>query len=141
MAQGHRTEEDLRERPVGELLKELSDDLTKLVRQEMELAKAEITQKVRSAGAGAGMFGGAGVVAVAAFGAFTAFAILGLSEFVWPWLSAFIVTGLYGLMAGALALSGRSKLKEATPPIPEQTVETVKEDIQWAKTQSKSAKK
>ena len=141
MAQGERTQEDLRERSVGELLKELSDDLTKLVRQEMQLAKAEITEKVRSAGAGAGMFGGAGVVAVGAFGAFTAFAILGLSEFLWPWLSALIVTAFYGLVAGVLALSGRSKIKDATPPVPEQTVETVKEDIQWAKTQSKSARK
>jgi uncharacterized membrane protein YqjE len=130
---------ELRERPLGELFKELSQDTTKLVRQELDLAKAELTEKGKSAGVGAGMFGGAGLMGVLALGALTACFVLALDTAMKSWLAALIVAAVYAAIAGVLALTGKSKVKQATPPVPEQTVETVKEDIQWAKTQRQSA--
>ena len=132
---------DLRDRPVGELLKQLSQETTTLVRQEIELAKAELGEKGKKAGVGAGMFGGAGVVGLLALGSLTAALILALSTAMEPWLAALIVGVVYGLIAGALAMKGRGKVQEATPVVPQQTVETVKEDVQWAKTQMPSGKR
>ena len=131
--------EDLREKPIGELLKDLSQQTTTLVRQELELAKAEVTEKGRSVGAGAGLFGAAGVAGLATLGAFTAFLILLLDIVLPAWAAAGIVTLLYAIPAAVLALRGRDKVKEATPLAPEQTVETVKEDIEWAKNPTRSA--
>jgi F0F1-type ATP synthase assembly protein I len=131
--------DELRERPLPELLRELSQQMATLVRQEIDLAKAEITEKGKTAGLGAGMFGAAGVMGLATLGAFTGFLILVLSVALSPWLSALIVTVLYAIIAGVLALQGRRKVKQATPPVPEQTVESVKEDIRWAKDQKRSA--
>ncbi len=128
---------DLRERPIGELLKDLADQTTTLVKQEIELARAELTQKGKAAGRGAGLLAGAAVVALLAAGALTAFLIAGLDEFMPTWLAALIVTILWAVVALVLANAGRAALKQATPPAP-QTVETVKEDIQWAKTRTGS---
>ena len=130
--------EDLRDRSMGELLKQLSEQTTRLVHQELELAKAEITQKARQAGQGAGMFGGAGALGLAALGALTACFILALNAIMPAWLAALIVAVIYGAIAAFLALRGRDKVKQATPLVPEQTVETVKEDVEWAKTQMRS---
>ena len=124
---------DLRDRPVGELLKQLSQETSTLVRQELDLAKAEMRRQGKQAGKGAGFLGGAGVAGLLALGAFTAFAIAGLSEFMDTWLAALIVTVIYGAIAGVLALSGKNKLQDATPPA-QQTIETLKEDAEWAKT-------
>jgi MFS family permease len=132
---------DLRERPIGELLKQLSEETTTLVKQELDLAKAEVAQKGQQAGKGLGMFGGAGLIGLGAFGALTAFFILLLDGAVPNWAAALIVAAVYGAIAGVLALQGRNKLKEATPPVPEQTVESVKEDVQWAKTRTQSARR
>jgi hypothetical protein len=131
---------DKHEQPLGELFRELSQDLTTLVRREMDLAKAELAQKGRRAGIGAGLFGGAGVVGLGAFGALTACFILALAHAMPAWLAALVVTVVYAAVAGLLALQGRTKVQQATPPVPEQTVETVKEDVQWAKTQLRSDK-
>jgi hypothetical protein len=125
----------------GELLKQFSEDATTLIRKEVELAKAELTEKGRKAGRGAGMFGGAGLFGIGAFGAFTAFLILVLAEAMDPWLAALIVTAVYGAVAGVLALQGKQKVEEAGPPQPEQTVETLKEDVQWAKRQPESVRR
>jgi uncharacterized membrane protein YqjE len=130
---------DLREQPVGELLKQLSQDTATLVNKELELAKAELAEKGKKAGMGAGMFGGAGLVGVMALGALTACFILALDTAMKSWLAALIVAAVYAAIAGVLALLGKSKVQEATPPVPEQTVETVKEDVQWAKTRRQSA--
>ncbi len=130
--------EDLHELPLGELLKQLSQETAKLVRQELELAKAEVASTGKKAGLGAGLVGAAGIVGFLALGAFTAFLILVLNTFMPAWLAALIVTLVYGAIAGVLALRGRDKVKEATPPAP-QTVETVKEDIEWAKNPTRSA--
>jgi MFS family permease len=132
---------DLRERPMGDLLKQLADDTGTLVRKEIELAKAELREKGRQAGKGAGMFGGAGVSGLLALGALTAAAILALDLAVASWLAALIVAVVWAAVAGALALAGKKKVAEATPPVPEQTIETVKEDVEWAKTQAGSAKR
>ena len=132
--------EDLRDRSLGELLKQLSEQTTRLVHQELELAKAEIQQKGKQAGAGAGMFGGAGALGLAALGALTACFILALNAVMPAWLAALIVAVIYGAIAAFLALRGRDKVKQATPLVPEQTIETVKEDVEWAKTQMRSEK-
>ncbi|HEY4451741.1 MAG TPA: phage holin family protein [Solirubrobacteraceae bacterium] len=125
----------LRDEPMGELFKELSADLSTLVRQELKLAQAEMAEKGKKAGVGIGLFGGAGVAAVLALGALTACLIAALSTGMEVWIAALIVTVGYGVAAGVLALNGRERVTEATPPVPEQTIETVKEDVQWAKTQ------
>ena len=131
---------ELRERPLGEVARDLTQDLSLLVRQEVELAKAEMAQKGRVAAPGLGMIGGAGVVGLMAAGALTAFLILGLSIVLDEWLSALIV-GV--VLAGAylLAKQGKERVEEAGSPIPEQTIETVKEDLEWAKTRATSARK
>jgi hypothetical protein len=141
MADNNSNGNDLRERPIGELLKQLSEETTTLVKQELDLAKAEVAQKGQQAGKGLGMFGGAGLMGLGAFGALTAFFILLLDGAVPNWAAALIVAAVYGVIAAVLALQGRNKVKEATPPVPEQTVESVKEDVQWAKTRTQSARK
>jgi hypothetical protein len=132
-------EGDLRERPVGELMKELASQTSTLVRQELDLAKAEMAQKGKQAGLGVGMFGGAGIVGFIALLALTACFVAALATGMDVWLAALIVAVVYAAIAGALALVGRSRVKEATPPVPEQTVETLKEDVEWAKSQKPSA--
>jgi uncharacterized membrane protein YqjE len=129
---------DLRDRSLGELLKQLSQETTQLVHQELELAKAELQAKGKQAGAGAGMFGGAGALGLAALGALTACFILALDLVMPAWLAALIVAVVYGIIAFVLVKQGQNKMKQASPPVPEQTIETVKEDVEWAKTQMRS---
>jgi Putative Actinobacterial Holin-X, holin superfamily III len=126
---------DLRERPIGELLKQLSEETSTLVRQELALARAELELQGRRAGMGAGMLGGAGVAGLLTLGALTATLIAVLDTAMATWLAALIATVIWAAVAGVLALQGRNKIKEATPPAP-QTVETVKEDVRWAKTRT-----
>jgi uncharacterized membrane protein YqjE len=130
---------ELREQPVGELLKQLSQETSTLIRQEMALARAELSEKGKRAGMGAGMLGGAGVAGLLTLGTLTACIILVLSEFMDTWLAALIHTVVWAVIAGALALAGRNKVQEAGPPVPEQTVDTLKEDVEWAKTRKSSA--
>jgi MFS family permease len=132
--------EELRERPLGDLVKQLAGQTSTLVRQEIDLAKAEMSQKAEIAGKGAGMLSGAAVVGLLAAGALTAFAILLLSEAMDAWLAALIVAVVLGAVAAVLALTGRNRIRTATPPVPEQTVETVKEDVEWAKTRTPSGR-
>jgi hypothetical protein len=134
------TEEELRERPIGDLVKQLASQTSTLVRQELDLAKAEMSQKAATAGKGAGLIGGAALTGLLAAGALTACLILVLSEAMDAWLAALIVAVVMGAVAAALGLAGRNKVREATPPVPEQTVETVKEDVEWAKTRTPSAR-
>lgn len=135
-----RPDNELRDNSTGELLKELSDQTTTLVKQEIELAKAELAQKGRTAGIGAGMFGGAGLFGVGAFAALTTFFIALLDGAMPIWLAALIVAVVYAAVAGALALQGRNKVQEAGPPMPEQAKESVKEDVEWAKTRATSSR-
>jgi uncharacterized membrane protein YqjE len=132
--------EELRERPVGDLVKQLAGQTSTLVRQEIDLAKVEMTEKATIAGKGAGLLGGAAAVGLLAAGALTACLILVLSEAMDAWLAALIVAVVLGAVAAVLGLSGRNKIRAATPAVPEQTIETVKEDVEWAKTRTPSAR-
>jgi len=132
---------ELRSHSTGELVKELSEQTTTLVRQEIELAKAELSQKGKVVGEGAGMFGGAAVVGLLALGTLTTMILALLDKAMDLWVAALIVTLVYGAIAAVLALSGRDRIKKGMPPAPEQTVETVKEDVQWAKSRAKSARR
>lgn len=125
-------DDDPRERPIGELVKDLSSQTSTLVRQELELAKAELQQKGKVAGKGAGMLVGAAVFGLLAMGALTAALIALLDKAMDTWIAALIVMVLWAIVAAVLAKAGQSALKRATPPVP-QTIETVKEDVQWAK--------
>jgi MFS family permease len=129
---------DQRERPIGELVKDLSSQTSTLVRQEIELARAELQQKGKLAGKGAGMLGGAAVAAVLALGALTAGLVALLDTAMATWVAALIVMALWAIVALVLAKAGQKSLQKATPPVP-QTIETVKEDIQWAKNPTGSA--
>jgi uncharacterized membrane protein YqjE len=132
--------EQLRERPISDLVKQLAGQTATLVRQEIDLAKVEISAKATHAGKGAGLLGGAAVVGLLAAGALTACLILVLSEAMDAWLAALIVAVVFGVVAAFLGLAGRNKVREAAPPVPEQTVETVKEDVEWAKTRTPSGR-
>jgi uncharacterized membrane protein YqjE len=127
-----------RERPIGELVKDLAGQTSTLVRQEIQLAQAELTSKGKTAGRGVGMLVGAAIAALLALIALTAGLIAALDTALPLWLAALIVMVLWGIVGAVLATRGRKELEQATPPVP-QTVETVKEDIQWAKTQTGSA--
>jgi uncharacterized membrane protein YqjE len=124
---------DLRDHGTGELIKDLSGQISRLVRQEVELAKVEMTEKGKKLGVGAGMFGGAGVAALLMLGSLTAFLIIVLALAMPWWAAALIVTALWGVIAAVLAVKGREAMREMGKPVPEQTIETVKEDVQWLK--------
>lgn len=132
---------DLYDRPTGELLRQLSQQTTDLVRQEIELAKAELGEKGKQAGLGAGMFGGAGLFGVGAFAALTVTIIAALDRAMALWLAALIVAVVYGIVAAVLAQRGKQKVQEVGAPVPEQTKDSVKEDVQWAKTRMRSGRK
>jgi hypothetical protein len=123
----------------GALLKQLTAQTADLVRYEVDLAKAELSsardemlEKGKQAGKGAGMFGGAGVLGVFALAAFTVAVILGLGTLIPEWVAALAVALSYAGVAASLASRGRREIKEATPLIPEETIESVQEDMQWA---------
>jgi uncharacterized membrane protein YqjE len=141
MAAGPETDHDLRDRSTGELVKQLAGQTSTLVRQEMDLAKAELAQKGQQLGKGAGLIGGAAVIGLLGAGALTAFLIMLLDGALANWLAALIVAVVFLAIAGILALQGKKKVQAAAPPVPEQTVETVKEDVEWAKTRTGSAKR
>jgi uncharacterized membrane protein YqjE len=132
--------DDLHDRPIGELLKELANETTTLVRQELDLAKAEMREKAGKAGPGLGMWGAAGVMGLLALGSLTAFLILALDGAMPNWLAALIVGLVYSAIAGVLYARGKHRVEEAGSPVPEKTIETVKEDVQWAKHPTTSAK-
>jgi MFS family permease len=126
---------------IAELVKQLSEQTSRLAHQEVELAKAELAVKGKRAGQGAGMFGGAGLFGLYALGALTAAAILALATAVAGWLAALIVAAVYGAIAGVLALTGKKKVTAATPPVPEQATESVKEDVRWAKSRAQAGRR
>ena len=130
---------DKRSASTAELVKELSREISQLVHEEIALAKAEMTQKGKKAGVGAGMLSGATVLAIAAVGGSMAFFILVLDSWMPAWLAALIVTAAYAAGAAVLGLRGKQRITEAAPATPERTIESVKEDVQWAKTHAKSS--
>ena len=128
------------DRSLAELARRLSLQTTELARHEVELAKAELRVKGKRAGIGTGMFGGAGALGLYALGALTAAIIAGIAEALPVWAAALIVAALYGALAGILALRGKSKVEQATPPVPEQTVQSVKEDVRYTKQRAQEAR-
>src|SRR5215217_9621841 len=126
-----RTTED--DRPLGELVQDLSRQTSTLIRQEMRLAQTELAEKGRHAGKGAGIFGGAGVVALYGVGALIAAAILGLATVLEPWIAAAAIGVALVLIAGILALTGKKELDEMGPPNPEQALESVQRDVETVK--------
>jgi hypothetical protein len=121
------------DRPIGDLAKQLSEQVSRLVRDELRLAELEMTRKGKRLGFAAGMFGGGGVVALYGVAAVLAAAILGLAKVVPAWGSALIVGGVLFAISGTLAVLGRKQVKRATPPVPQRTVESVKADVEEIK--------
>jgi len=126
---------------LGELLKQLSEQSSRLARQEVELAKAELAVKGKRAGIGAGMFGGAGAFGFYGLGALVAAAVLALATAMTAWLAALIVAAVLAAVAGVLALVGRHEVELATPPVPEAATESVKEDVEMAKTRAQEGRR
>jgi hypothetical protein len=122
-----------RERSAGELVKQMSEQVSALVRDELKLAQLEMTRKGKQAGIGVGMFGGSGVIAVYGVGCLIACAILGISRVLAPWLSALIVGVALLAVAGIAALAGKSRLQRSTPPVPQEAVHSVKADVEEIK--------
>jgi hypothetical protein len=126
------------DKPLGELVQDLSRQTSTLIRQEMRLAQAELAEKGKHAGKGAGMFGGAGVVALYGVGALVAAAILGLATVLEPWIAAAAIGAGLLVIAGILALTGKKELDEAGPPKPEQALDSVQQDIATVKARARS---
>src|SRR5215213_5588779 len=126
------------DKPLGELVQDLSRQTSTLIRQEMRLAQTELAEKGRHAGKGAGIFGGAGVVALYGVGALVAAAMLGLATVLEPWIAAAAIGLGLLLVAGILALTGRKELNEAGPPKPELAIESVQRDIDTVKARARS---
>lgn len=114
---------------IGELVGRLSDDTVRLVRDEIRLATAEMSQKAKAAGIGAGLFGGAGVFVIYGVGALVAAAIIALSLAVAPWAAALIIAGALLAIAGIAALLGKREFGRAGPPLPTEAVQSTKEDV------------
>jgi hypothetical protein len=127
------TDVDARPASTGDLVRQAAEQISRLVRDELALAKAEMTAKGRRAGVGAGLLGGGGAIALYGVAALTAAVILGLAEVMPAWLAALIVGVLLLGAAGALAMVGRARVKEALPAMPEETVRRVRADIDEVK--------
>jgi uncharacterized membrane protein YqjE len=125
--------EALSEQSVGELLQRATQQTAELVRKEVRLAQAEMQEKARRAGLGAGLLGSAGLVALYGLGALVAAAIILIGTQLEPWVAALIVGLVLLAVAGVLALVGRSQAQQATPPTPEQAMESVQDDVQHIK--------
>ena len=134
-ARFQRTDDD---RSVGELVHALTQQTSALVRHEMRLAQVELQEKGKRMGMGAGMFGGAGLVALYGVGALIAAAIIGLGTLLEPWLAAVIVGVALLAVAGILALTGRKQVDRGTPPLPEQAIESTKRDMDELKARARS---
>lgn len=118
---------------LGALVHDMTEQMSTLVRDEMRLAQAEMTQKGKKAGVGIGLFGGAGLVALFGVGTLLATVILALALVIPAWLAALIVTVVLFAVAGVLALKGRSSVSQATPAKPEEAIAGLKEDIATVK--------
>jgi uncharacterized membrane protein YqjE len=119
--------------PTAELIKQMTEQVSTLVRDELKLAQVEMTRKGKQAGIGAGMLGGGGLVALYGVGCLIACAIIGLSHVVQAWLAALIVGVVLLAVAGVAALIGKNRVQQATPPVPTQAVESVKTDVEEIK--------
>ena len=117
----------------GELVSRISEQVSQLVRDELRLARAELTEKGKKAGVAGGLYGGAGLIALYGVAAFVAAAILGLAGPVPGWAAALIVGAVLFVVAGVAAVLGRREAAQASPPLPQEAVAGLKEDIQIVK--------
>ena len=117
------------DRPAGELVKDLSEQVSHLVRDELRLAQLEMTRKGKQAGLGIGLFAGSGGIAVYGLGCLIACAVIAIASVLAAWLAALIVGAALLLLAGATALLGKGRLSKATPAVPEETIGSVKADV------------
>ena len=117
------------DRATGELVKDLSEQVSHLVRDELRLAQLEMTRKGKQAGLGIGLFAGSGGIAVYGLGCLIACAVIAIASVLAAWLAALIVGAALLLLAGAAALLGKGRLAKATPPVPEETIGNVKADV------------
>jgi MFS family permease len=121
------------ETSTGDLVKNLSEQVSQLIRDELKLAEYEMTAKAKRAGRGAGMFGGSGLLALYGIGCLLAAAIIGLAVVLPGWAAALIVGGALLIFAGIAALLGKNQFGQATPAVPEQTVQSVRADVEEIK--------
>jgi MFS family permease len=138
---GAQTNGPASDQSMAELTRQLADQTTSLVRHEVELAKAELAEKGKRVGMGAGTFGGAGVVALYVVGALVAAAISGLAMAVDAWLAGLIVGLVLAAVAGVLALIGKGKVQQATPPMPEQAITSAQEDVETVKARAHAGRR
>jgi uncharacterized membrane protein YqjE len=124
---------DAPEPSTGQLVKQLSEQMSRLVRDELKLASLEMSGKAKTAAKGAGAFGGSGVMALYGGGCLIACAVIALAGVLRPWLAALIVGVALLAVAGIAALIGKRQFSRATPPVPEQAAENVKADVEQIK--------
>jgi uncharacterized membrane protein len=127
-------EQDVSSLSMGELVTRLSEQVSTLVRDELALAKAEMAEKGKRAGMGAGLFGGSGVAALYGLGVLIAMVVLLLALAMPAWLAALIVAVVLFAVAGVLALVGKSQVKLAVPPAPMEAVHSTQDDVDTVKT-------
>ncbi len=121
------------ERSAGELVKEVTELMPRLVRDEIKLAQVEMTQKGKQMGVGVGAFAGSGLIALYAVACLLACAIIALSGVIAAWLAALIVGVVLLAVSGIAALVGKSRLSKATPPVPKEAIDSVQADVQEVK--------
>jgi uncharacterized membrane protein YqjE len=121
------------DRSVSELVTDMTDQVKRLVRDELRLATSELQRKGKRFGTGAGLFGAAGIIALFGVAAFVAAAILALSLVVDGWLAAVIVGAVLLLVAGIAVVVGKGQIQQATPPMPEEAISGVREDVATVK--------
>jgi hypothetical protein len=136
----HDSGESRDQRSLAELTKQLTAQASALAQKEIELAKAELALKGKRLGVGVGAFGAAGLIGLYALGALTAAVILGLEAILEPWLAALLVAVAYGALAGVLALAGKKKVEEGTPPVPQEAIESAKTDVEYTKERVKEGR-
>ena len=121
------------DRSVADLVKDITALVPQLVRDELKLAQLELTRTGKEAGIGAGMFAGSGLIALYGIGCLIAAAIVAISGAIAAWLAALIVGAALLALAGIVSLAGRSRMKKATPPVPQQAMDSVQADIREIK--------
>ena len=119
--------------PTGQLVSQLTEELSRLVRDEVRLAQVEVQGKAKQAGIGAGLFGAAGILALYGVGVLLAAAVLALALAVDAWLAALIVGVILLAVAGVAALIGKKRISGSVPPLPDRAVSNVKEDVDAVK--------
>jgi uncharacterized membrane protein YqjE len=122
------------ERSLGDIVGDVTQNLSALIHQELDLAKTEMKQEVAKAGKGAGLLAGAGVAGYSVLLFLSVTLLFVLDELMSDWIAALVVAALWGVGAAVLALTGRKAIHDSNPQLPE-TQQTLKEDVRWAKAQ------